>query len=146
MCRIIILNWLFMFEILWRVITLHGILLCTWRTSSLQSDRFSVCPEQGRAVKRKSDGHVRCTCRGVCKNNLCGCRKTGSKCSKDCRCDHSACQNLEVSFYFYKLFSSLLLYRNCKIYSPTHLRWVYFCKRVNRNLLQSVTKFCFIEA
>jgi hypothetical protein len=27
-----------------------------------------------------------------------------------------------VSFYFYKLFSSLLLYRNCKIYSPTHLR------------------------
>lgn len=63
------------------------------RIQKLKHDRFPHHPEHERAVKRSSDGHIRCTCKGVCKNKLCGCRKVGSKCSKECKCNHSACQN-----------------------------------------------------
>ncbi|XP_069689320.1 chromosome-associated kinesin KIF4A isoform X2 [Periplaneta americana] len=59
----------------------------------LKSDRFSVRPEQERAVKRNSDGHAKCSCKGTCKTKQCGCRKIGSTCSKECKCDHNSCQN-----------------------------------------------------
>jgi hypothetical protein len=83
-----------------------------------QRDRFPPHPEHERAVKRNSDGHVRCTCKGVCKNKLCGCRKIGSKCSKECKCDHSACQNQDqVILYYY--FFLLVMY-------SYHSKWVLF--------------------
>ena len=56
-------------------------------------------PEQQRAsVKRNSDGQVKCTCKSAaCKTKICGCRKVGSCCAKDCKCDPSACQNRNAS-------------------------------------------------
>ncbi|PNF43510.1 hypothetical protein B7P43_G09319 [Cryptotermes secundus] len=63
------------------------------RIQKLKSHRFSAHPEQEHAVKRNCDGQVRCMCKGVCKNKLCGCRKIGLRCSKVCRCDHSTCHN-----------------------------------------------------
>jgi kinesin family protein 4/21/27 len=63
------------------------------RLQKLKHDRFPLRPENERGVKRNSDGQVRCACKGVCKNKLCGCRKTDSKCTKECKCHQSACQN-----------------------------------------------------
>ena len=84
--------------------------------SVLQRDRFPLHTELERGVKRNSDGHVKCTCKGVCKNKLCGCRKIGSKCTKECKCDHSACQNQDQVILYYYFF--LLLTYNY------HIKWV----------------------
>ena len=88
----------------------------------LQHDRFPHHPEHERAVKRSSDGHIRCTCKGVCKNKLCGCRKVGSKCSKECKCNHSACQNQDqviLCYYFFLLLMYKLPHQVGSLY-PRH--------------------------
>jgi len=81
--------------------------------SVLQRDRFPLRPENDRGVKRNSDGHVRCTCKGACKNKLCGCKKIGSKCTKECKCNHSACQNQDQVILYYYFF--LLMTYNYQI-------------------------------
>jgi hypothetical protein len=81
--------------------------------SGLQRDRFTLCPENDRGVKRNSEGHVKCTCKGVCKNKLCGCRKIGSKCTKECKCDDLTCQNQDQVILYYCYY--LLLTYNYQI-------------------------------
>jgi hypothetical protein len=55
------------------------------RLQKLKHDRFPVRPENERGVKRNCDGHVSCTCKGVCKNKLCGCRRIECKCDQPAR-------------------------------------------------------------
>jgi len=83
------------------------------RLQKLKRDRFTLCTENERGVKRNSDGNVKCSCKGVCKNKLCGCRKIGSKCTKECKCDHSACKNQDqISKRLYCDSSSESVYEN----------------------------------
>jgi len=83
------------------------------RLQKLKRDRFTLRTENERGVKRNSDGHVKCSCKGVCKNKLCGCRKIGSKCTKECKCDHSACKNQDqISKRLYCDSSSESVYEN----------------------------------
>ncbi|KAM3822618.1 chromosome-associated kinesin KIF4A [Vipera latastei] len=39
-----------------------------------------------------------CTCRGLCGNKQCGCRKNKLACSEDCRCEGEKCRNRENGF------------------------------------------------
>ncbi|KAJ9593687.1 hypothetical protein L9F63_014735 [Diploptera punctata] len=60
---------------------------------------LTVQSEQEKAVKRSSDGQIKCTCKSAaaCKSKLCGCKKVGSHCSKDCKCDPNTCKNRDAS-------------------------------------------------
>ncbi|PSN37839.1 hypothetical protein C0J52_20782 [Blattella germanica] len=72
------------------------------RIQKLKNKTICTQPEQEGAVKRTSDGQTKCNCKGICKNRLCGCRKLNSRCSKDCKCDHAQCHNMDNAV---KLFS-----------------------------------------
>lgn len=49
--------------------------------------------ESSYGVKRSSTGATKCSCRGSCATKVCGCVKSGSHCSKSCKCSELACVN-----------------------------------------------------
>uniref|UniRef100_A0A1B6E537 Kinesin motor domain-containing protein n=1 Tax=Clastoptera arizonana TaxID=38151 RepID=A0A1B6E537_9HEMI len=58
----------------------------------LQSLKARVNSNIGGA-KRNSDGVIKCICRGNCSRKLCSCRKVGTKCAENCKCNSTICVN-----------------------------------------------------
>ncbi|XP_058845018.1 chromosome-associated kinesin KIF4 isoform X1 [Acipenser ruthenus] len=54
-------------------------------------------PDKVTKNQRKSTTTLGCSCKGLCGNKLCRCRKGKLGCGENCHCDPAKCRNMELS-------------------------------------------------